>query len=518
MDPDCFTRQSCVRKHRPMKTKYLISVVLLAILFLTQPANAGQIDRLRYSSSPEYNRIVLDANEPVSLQGIQTDQKDTLTLRLGKCKLNPEMPEFTINSSMVAAVEFETSGTDTTRMHVRLKVPASARVFTMANPDRVVMDLYPDVPQGKPSVIPDPNKAVPLKVTADPIAELIQTYGNSDASEAEQSTDTSEAAKLTEAPEPTTTVPEAGTEGGSTENGDTKTAQIGTVASPSPVQLDVDTGEQSQPAMPLHTPPQDDTWTLSNPWILGQLLLDAFLMGLLVVLFRHAQKLNATVTMQRAKIKAFAQTPVQTAAQQSEQNTGSVQHTHALRPSSQNQQPQASVADFESLIRQVEQMGAEIRTVSSHERVLEQSQKKRRRTTAQTGSQETRPVSKPRTETTSPPIRPQKPRPVAGTERQMTETASKDLSFDEMKAALSKLSAEIETLMESDSSEAAQLSKRRSQRGRVSEQRLSQPVQEQTVQDKVVALAAQGREPIDISRELGVNLGEVELILSLRAN
>ncbi len=502
---------------------------LCVSLFVNILAEAAQIQKIRYSTEPDYTRIVLDLDGDVTYRMSPVGPSE-LQITLQDCQLNPDLPELALNDKIIESVQLNTEETDAMIMQVRLKTPVNAHIFAMKNPDRIVVDLHLVVAQASDESStpePDPSKAIPLKADTDPMLEFIQKMEaaslDGDPIQDESLDKATNLAVETNQAAETNSDKTQPTETTRTEDNQQEAEDIlqpednltGTVAGKDIAKDGAPAPDPMQPSVPAvssqesqFSPPEvSSQWKISNPWILGQIVLDIFLAGMIGILWKHARTLNSTVRLQRARLNAIGQS-----TQQQPTKTKEAVGTQEI-PQSTNQQGtqteplSAGDTDFETLLQEPGSQKGSIRTASSHNRATEQSRNKKR----QQGSSSLRDTPGAQTQ------------PDNGTSRKMSETATEDLSFDELQDALKKIGAQLESLIEMEPgddpatesslpSEADKQSKSDSgpQRAAASSQH--------SFHNRVIELANQGLDAIEISRELDIPRGEVELILSLHDN
>lgn len=119
----------------------LLALTVVAALACAQAATAATVQKVRFSLTPEKVRLVFDMNDVPDFK--VTLEEDRLRLLIDMpATLSKDVPrQYSVNDPFVASVQLEDKGAGQVRAIVNLKAPAIHKVFKLAKPNRLVVDL-----------------------------------------------------------------------------------------------------------------------------------------------------------------------------------------------------------------------------------------------------------------------------------------------------------------------------------------------------------------------------------------
>ncbi len=144
----------------------IASVVMLLLLFATQGVMAAkapvvpvvpkftqpQVDvsllqHIRYSQTPQKIRIVFDVTKLPTFSASLLENPDRLVVDLSGIVAKETIPAMTFEDQVITNVEMATPETGKLKVIINLKKPAIYKIFTLANPNRIVLDIMKEVDQ-----------------------------------------------------------------------------------------------------------------------------------------------------------------------------------------------------------------------------------------------------------------------------------------------------------------------------------------------------------------------------------
>ena len=122
-----------------MRYQRVFSVLILFVsLFVSALANAAPITNLRTSVSPARVRIVLDSKEPIQYKV----EKDKLRLEITLPLSTAAKQQAKLKDDAIKAVRLLPEGQAGSKLLVDLNKECQYKVYQLANPHRLVVDLF----------------------------------------------------------------------------------------------------------------------------------------------------------------------------------------------------------------------------------------------------------------------------------------------------------------------------------------------------------------------------------------
>jgi len=130
-------------KMKAYKRIYVVMVLLVLSSQLAWAAPAkSMLQKIRYSQTAEQVRIVLDVNELPEYTGKLTDNQDQILIDFTNTTNNSKLPMMLLNDSVVTNLQITEVQPNKQQVVINLKKPiVSYRIFKLANPNRIVIDI-----------------------------------------------------------------------------------------------------------------------------------------------------------------------------------------------------------------------------------------------------------------------------------------------------------------------------------------------------------------------------------------
>lgn len=139
-----------------------VAAALVAGLAWGSAAQKTLVERIRYIGTVSYSRVVVDLSGPVEFRMTpvvpdgQSGSRDRLVVDLAEAKIGPEAREpLSIGDALLRGIRTGQYTVDTARIVLDLAADADARVFTLPDPYRLVIDL-----KGKGAAMPGRDVAI----------------------------------------------------------------------------------------------------------------------------------------------------------------------------------------------------------------------------------------------------------------------------------------------------------------------------------------------------------------------
>ncbi len=120
------------------KRAFLKTVLTVLLLLLPVQAWAATISTMRYSSSPTRVRIVLDVDEGIKYKDSKQGSSIVLNLDAG---IEKELSE-KVKDPIIKSVMLKKDGKKASKLVVDLNKEQQYKVFTLRQPNRIVLDIY----------------------------------------------------------------------------------------------------------------------------------------------------------------------------------------------------------------------------------------------------------------------------------------------------------------------------------------------------------------------------------------
>jgi len=104
--------------------------------------NRSQINDIRFSSSREFTRVVMDHNKPVKYDTKKLEKPLRLYLDIKESVISPAKQDITINDDLIKDVRASQFDENTVRVVLDLKDFKRYKVFSLKEPYRIVIDIY----------------------------------------------------------------------------------------------------------------------------------------------------------------------------------------------------------------------------------------------------------------------------------------------------------------------------------------------------------------------------------------
>lgn len=123
-----------------MKLRRFLLVVCICIFAQTTwAAPAPDVQKVRYFAAPEKVRIVLDLSSPVTYKALQQEQSVTIELDAVLNKVGDT--SLVLKDPSVNAIRLLNGSDGKARLFIDYRLPMTMKVFTLAKPNRLVIDL-----------------------------------------------------------------------------------------------------------------------------------------------------------------------------------------------------------------------------------------------------------------------------------------------------------------------------------------------------------------------------------------
>ncbi len=120
---------------------FVLTLLIVASLAYAQAAPAATVQKVRFSLTPEKVRLVVDMNDVPDFNVTLEEDRLRLLVNL-PAALDKAVPrQYTFNDPFVSSVQLEDNGAGQLQVIVNLKAPAVHKVFKLAKPNRLVIDL-----------------------------------------------------------------------------------------------------------------------------------------------------------------------------------------------------------------------------------------------------------------------------------------------------------------------------------------------------------------------------------------
>lgn len=97
---------------------------------------------VRFSSSQRYTRVVLDLNKPLEYEANKIENPLRLYIDIKKAIIFPAKQNITVNDDLVKGIRIAQFNENIVRIVIDLKSYKRYKVFTLKNPNRIVVDVY----------------------------------------------------------------------------------------------------------------------------------------------------------------------------------------------------------------------------------------------------------------------------------------------------------------------------------------------------------------------------------------
>ncbi|WP_378950996.1 phosphodiester glycosidase family protein [Pelosinus sp. sgz500959] len=125
-----------------------ISVIMVLIILIAQVGWAAAakspqpiLQKIRYSQTPQILRIVFDVTTLPNFTTNLTENPDQLIVNFDDAASQISVPDMIFNDPVVSSLQLSTVDPGKQRAIINLKKSVSYKVFTLANPNRVVIDI-----------------------------------------------------------------------------------------------------------------------------------------------------------------------------------------------------------------------------------------------------------------------------------------------------------------------------------------------------------------------------------------
>lgn len=100
------------------------------------------LEKIRFSSSQGYTRIVLDMSQPVKYDSMRLDDPDRICINIKNAVISSIKQDVDINDDLIKAVSSAQFDDNTIRVVIDLKKIKNYKIFTLENPFRIVVDVF----------------------------------------------------------------------------------------------------------------------------------------------------------------------------------------------------------------------------------------------------------------------------------------------------------------------------------------------------------------------------------------
>lgn len=155
---------------------------------VSRPKQLNNLSPVKYWSSEDYSRIVLQTTAPVSFKANVGEQKSgdkprRLYIDLAQCYVPPKLrTPILVRDGLLKEVHSNQNGDETVRIILELESLAEYKVFSLTDPFRVIVDIHGVVktttPNTQPSAMASPNIA--SQSAAVPVKEIEKTPSSKD--------------------------------------------------------------------------------------------------------------------------------------------------------------------------------------------------------------------------------------------------------------------------------------------------------------------------------------------------
>jgi N-acetylmuramoyl-L-alanine amidase len=104
--------------------------------------NRSQIKDIRFSSSREFTRVVLDHSKPTKYETKKLEKPLRLCIDIKESVMSPAKQNIPINDNLVKGIRASQFDENTVRVVLDLKDIKQYKVFSLKEPDRIVFDIY----------------------------------------------------------------------------------------------------------------------------------------------------------------------------------------------------------------------------------------------------------------------------------------------------------------------------------------------------------------------------------------
>jgi len=129
-----------------MKRAFILPLLCVMFLSISEAAKQTSVQRLRYSSYKSYTRVVVDLDGAVDFTQNRISNPDRLFFDLHRCVLSGKLkPSISINNGTLKSVRFAHFNKNTVRVVLDLNKLKKYSAFMLEDPNRLVIDVYPGV-------------------------------------------------------------------------------------------------------------------------------------------------------------------------------------------------------------------------------------------------------------------------------------------------------------------------------------------------------------------------------------
>jgi N-acetylmuramoyl-L-alanine amidase len=126
-----------------MKKAFILSLLCVLFLGLSEASNETSVQRLRYSSYKTYTRIVLDLTGPVEFTQGRISEPDRLYFDLKACVLSKKKKKvIPVNDGVLKTVRLAQFSQHTVRVVLDIDKLKKYSAFMLEDPNRLVIDVY----------------------------------------------------------------------------------------------------------------------------------------------------------------------------------------------------------------------------------------------------------------------------------------------------------------------------------------------------------------------------------------
>jgi N-acetylmuramoyl-L-alanine amidase len=146
----------------------LYAVILLLYMASASPVVAQpMIQDVRFRSAADETRIVIELDHPAPYQVGRLSKPDRLYIDFPKLRLAPDWERHRVNidDERLKTIRIAQNDADLVRIVLDLKILGDFRIYTLANPYRVVIDLRGNITTSQNGTRPSPPVAAPKRST-----------------------------------------------------------------------------------------------------------------------------------------------------------------------------------------------------------------------------------------------------------------------------------------------------------------------------------------------------------------
>jgi N-acetylmuramoyl-L-alanine amidase len=115
--------------------------------------NRLSVDKIRFHSSQEYTRVVIDLSQSAKYDKIRLDNPDRLCINIKNAMISMSSQNIDVDDKVIKSIRASQFDMDTVRLVIDLKTIKNYKIFSLKDPFRIVVDIF-----GRDS-LPLPNSA-----------------------------------------------------------------------------------------------------------------------------------------------------------------------------------------------------------------------------------------------------------------------------------------------------------------------------------------------------------------------